>query len=86
MPQANGDVLIAELRRAVQQMYFGFASLIDDPEHRHSARDLVQEAVEELELTVRGERGEIVDDVAGAIRGALEAVKDVTFAVPEGEP
>ena len=82
---AEMDVPIAELRRAVQQMYFGFASLIDDPEHRHSARDLVQKAVEELELTVRGERGEVVDDVAEAIRAALEAVKDVTLAAPEGE-
>ena len=85
MPQANGDVLIAELRRAVQQMFYGFASLIAGPEHRQAARDLVQQAVSELALRVRGERGEVVDDVVGAIRAALEAVKDVTLAAPEDE-
>ena len=71
MPQANGDVLIAELRRAVQQMYFGFASLIDDPHHRQAARELGYGAVFELDLRVRGAQGEVVEQVDTAIAEAL---------------
>ena len=83
MPQPNGDVPIYELRRAVQQMFFGFAALIDDPAHRQAARDLVHDAVLELDLIVRGERGEIVKDVSGAIFAALDDVQDTTTAPPQ---
>ena len=79
MPQPNGDVPIRELRTSVQQMYFGFASLIDDPAHRDAARALVFQAVRELDLIIRGERGEIVKDVDRAIDGALDDVRDVSF-------
>ena len=83
MPQANGDVLIAELRRAVQQMFYGFASLIVGPDHRQAARDLVQQAVSELDLRVRGERGEVVEDVPGAISQALDDVMGFTIVVED---
>ena len=83
MPQSNGDVLIAELRRCVQQMYYGFAAVIATPQHRQSARDLVQQSFVELALRVRGERGEVVDDVPAVIREALEEVKHVTFGAEE---
>ena len=83
MPQPNGDVPIAELRRAVQQMFLGFACLVDDAAHRQSARDLVHDAVVELDLIVRGERGEIVKDVSGAVFGALDDVMDATVAPPQ---
>ena len=83
MPQPNGDVPIYELRRAVQQMFFGFAALIDEPGHRQAARDLVLEAVLELDLIVRGERGEVVRDVRRAITDALDDVRDVTLGTPQ---
>ena len=83
MPQANGDVLIAELRRAVQQMFYGFASLIAGPDHRQAARDLVEQAVGELDLRVRGERGEVVEDVPGAIGQALDDVMGFTVVVED---
>ena len=86
MPQPNGDVPIYELRRAVQQMFFGFASLVDDPAHRQSARDAVHDLVTELDLTVRGERGEVVEDVSEAILAAIDDVMNFTLTAPEDEP
>ena len=83
MPQPNGDVPIYELRRGVQQMFFGFASFIDDPAHRQAARDLVHDAVLELDLIVRGERGEIVKDVSGAIFAALDDVWMASLTPPQ---
>ena len=85
MPQPNGDVLIRELRVDVQQMFYGFASLIDDPAHRQAAYDLVRDAVLELDLIVRGERGEIVRDVRRAITDALDEVRNVTPGTPQEE-
>lgn len=85
MPNPNGDVQIRELRRAVQQMFMGFASLINDPAHRASARDLVHDAVLELDLIVRGDQGEIVRDVDGAILSALDEIQDFSLEPPEDE-
>jgi len=82
MPNPNGDVQIRELRRAVQQMFMGFASLIDEPAHRSSARDLVLNAVLELDLVVRGEQGEVVDDVNDAIVSALDEVMQFSLSFP----
>ena len=83
MPQPNGDVPIRELRTSVQQMFYGFASLVDESAHRQAARDLVHDAVLELDLIVRGERGEIVRDVSSAIFAALDDVMNFAPAPPE---
>jgi hypothetical protein len=64
-------------------MFFGFAGLIDAPAHRTSARDLVHKSVLELDLTVRGEQGEVVNDVDGAIQSALDEVMEFSLAPPE---
>ena len=84
MPQPNGDVLIAELRRAVQQAFFGYASLkpASDTAHRQDVRAMIVEDVGALELTVRGERGEVIDDVPAAIGQALDAVMTFTTEPP----
>jgi hypothetical protein len=74
---------IRELRRAVQQMFMGFASLIATPEHRQSARDLVFDAVRELDLQVVGEQGEPVTDVESAILSALDDVMEFSLEPPE---
>ena len=81
----TGDLDLRDLRRGVQPMFFGFASLIPGSKHRQSARDLVYQSVVELNLTVRGEAGEPVDDVAEAINSALEAVHDVTLEAPDSD-
>jgi hypothetical protein len=76
MPDAAGDVTLQELRRAVQRMFTGFASLIDDPAHRQAARDFVHDAVWELDLTVRDEDGEVLDNVSGTIHDILDNIPD----------
>ena len=78
----TGDLDIRDLRRAVQQMFFGFASLIPGSKHRQSAREHVYQTVVELNLTVRGERGEPVDNVPEVIDQALEEVKDFNVTAP----
>jgi hypothetical protein len=83
MPNPNGDVQIRELRRCVQQMFMGFATLINDPAHRSSARELVHDAVLELDLIVRGDQGEIVRDVSGAILSGLDEVMEFSLEPPE---
>jgi hypothetical protein len=83
MPNDTDEIHIRELRRAVQQMFMGFASLLDDPAHRTAAHDLVYDSVRELDLKVRGEQGEVVDDVDSAIVSALEEVEDFSLKPPE---
>jgi hypothetical protein len=74
---------IREVRRDVEMMFMGFADLIEGPEHRQSARDLVHDAVLELSLTVIGEQGEIVTDVEGVILSALDGVMNFGLEPPE---
>ena len=83
MPNPNGDVQIRELRRAVQQAFMGLSSLINDPAHRTAMRDLVYETVREFGLTVRGDQGEVVDDVDSAILSALDEVMEFSLEPPE---
>ena len=85
MPNPNGDVPIRELRRAVQQMFMGAASVIDEPAHRTAARDHVHDYFVELDLTVRGDQGEVVDDVDSAILSALDEVMEFSLEPPEDE-
>ena len=76
MPTDNGDVLVNELQRAVQQMFFGLASLrpASDSAHRYRVRSEIIRQVQDLGLTVRGERGEIVDDILPVLEQALDDV------------
>jgi hypothetical protein len=85
MPNDTHELHIRELRRAVQQMFMGFASLIDDPAHRTAAHDLVYDSVRELDLQVRGEQGEVVEDVDEAISHALDDVMEFSLEPPENE-
>jgi hypothetical protein len=83
MPNDTDEIQIRELRRAVQQMFMGFASLIDDPMHRTAAHDLVYDSVRELDLRVIGEQGEVVEDVDSVIMSALDEQMEFSLAPPE---
>ena len=85
MPLDNGDVLVNELQRSVQQMFFGFASLrpASDSAHRYRARTEIIRQVQDLGLVVRGERGEVVEDVLPVIEHALDEVFEFALETPE---
>ena len=85
MPTDNGDVPIAEFRRSIQQMFFGFASLrpASDSAHRYRARSEIIRQVQDLGLVVRGERGEVVEDVLPVIEHALDEVFEFALETTE---
>ena len=82
-------VTLGELRLSVQQAFFGLAALrpADDTAHRTAMRDLIDETVHDLALTVIGEQGEILTgaDVDELVDGAIAEVVNFQPGAPAPE-